>query len=155
MRKSAFFTVALAVLGVLSALSAPARAGLGGDIGAVEEDRHRMAGVMKPAVSRGGYTVFEISTVGRTVREYVTSDGKVFAITWQGASQPDLSGLLGDYYAEFSAMPKTIAGGRIRRAHHELESANVRVERSGHLRDARGRAYVKPLPEGVSADEIR
>ena len=151
--KSAGLAALLAICG----LSQPAHAGLGGDLNEVEEDRRTLAGVMKSSVSHGSYTVFEISTPSRTVREFATSSGVIFAVSWQGVNHPDLTRLLGSYYGEFSGAnaPKTIAEGRVRRAHQQLQTPNLVFERAGHLRDVRGRAYVQPLPEGVSADEIR
>jgi hypothetical protein len=104
--------------------------------------------------SNPAYTVERISTpAGLAVNEYVSPNGTVFAVSWRGPRPPDLSQLLGSYFAEYQAAAAAPA------AQHRplgLQTDHLVVETSGHMRDLRGRAYVPALlPPGVSADEFQ
>ena len=65
----------------LVALPASALAILGSDASSVDADRVRMQGALLRIVTSDAYTVHEVqSSSGTTVREYVSSGGKVFAV---------------------------------------------------------------------------
>ncbi len=100
------------------------------------------------------YSVEQISIPsGVTVNEYVSADGTVFAVSWRGPRLPDLSQLLGAYFAEYQT---AAAAPRAQRHHLSLRTKNLVVDSSGHMRDLRGRAYLPALlPAGISADEIQ
>lgn len=103
-----------------------------------------------------GYTVHESTTeAGITLREYVSPQGIVFAVTWNGPSLPDLNALLGDYFPQFKeAMAQRRSHGI--RGSVALKQDDLVVESGGHLRDFRGRAYAPNLlPPQVSIDEIQ
>jgi hypothetical protein len=106
------------------------------------------------APSNPAYTVEQISTpAGVAVNEYVAPNGTVFAVSWRGPRPPDLSQLLGSYFAEYQT---ATAAPPARRHRLLLETEHLVVETSGHMRDLRGRAYVPALlPPGVRADRIQ
>jgi hypothetical protein len=158
--KNAFPAAVFALLTALTQASLVcerAQAALGGGESSLEDDRRAISGVMRTATGHDSYTVYEIATPGRLIREYVRLDGKVFGVAWQGVTPPDLKILLGSYYEELGQASKTSrprAGAR--RAHSSIQGPNSVLERSGHMRDLRGRAYVEALrPENVSIDEIQ
>ena len=92
---------------------------------------------------------------GNTIHEYLSS-GKVFAVTWTGISQPDLSILLGDYANEHTLALSKASRIRGQRAQSQLRGEHVVVEKSGHMRAMRGRAYLPlEIPNGVNLNEIR
>jgi hypothetical protein len=101
------------------------------------------------------YTVQEIQSGADTIREYVTSSGKVFGIAWRGLRHPDLATLLGGYFSEYQTADQTTKhtpGARSR----TIKTARVTVERGGQPRNLIGKAYDPSLlPTGVSADEIQ
>jgi Protein of unknown function (DUF2844) len=107
-----------------------------------------------PVPSNPAYTVEQISIpTGVTVNEYLSPDGTVFAVSWRGPRPPDLPQLLGSYFAEFQT---AAASPQAQRGHLLVQTENLVVETSGHMRDLRGRAYLPALlPQGVSADEIQ
>jgi hypothetical protein len=107
-----------------------------------------------PVPSNTAYTVEQISIpTGVTVNEYLSPDGTVFAVSWRGPRPPDLPQLLGSYFAEFQT---AAASPQAQRGHLLIQTENLIVETSGHMRDLRGRAYLPALlPQGVSADEIQ
>ena len=106
------------------------------------------------APSNPAYTVEQISTpAGVAVNEYVAPNGTVFAVSWRGPRPPDLSQLLGSYFAEYQT---AAAAQPAQRQRLLLQTEHLVIETSGHMRDLRGRAYVPALlPPGVSADEIQ
>jgi hypothetical protein len=144
-----------ALLGTLAAVSvsAPALAGLGGDATSVEADRASMKAVMRvtPFVD---YDVHEIQTsAGAVVHEYVSAQGKVFAVTWHGPGVPDLAQLLGSYSAQL-AQAQT-RGPRYNHSHLRIETPGVVMESYAYLRSRWGRAWVPALfPQSLSPKDI-
>jgi Protein of unknown function (DUF2844) len=133
-------------------LSPPALAALGGDAGSVEADRASMKGALR--VTAGvAYSVHEIQTSGGTmIREYVSAQGKVFAVSWRGPGLPDLPQLLGGYSTTLAQ-----AATRPHYNHHRLNLAapDVIMESGGHLRTRFGRAWVPSLlPQNFSPKDI-
>jgi len=137
-------------------LSLPALAALGGDVDSVHEDQARMKGTLKTTQARA-YAVHEIKdSTGTVVNEYVSPEGKVFAITWHGPFVPNMQQLLGSYYQRFAD-----AAASQRQAHTRHRAVNIQqpdlvVQNGGHMRSYFGTAYVPTLlPQGVTADEIQ
>jgi hypothetical protein len=135
--------------------SAPAGAHLGGDLSGVGADALKLQGAVSTSMLVD-YDVQQIATaVGGRVSEYLTRGGEVFAITWSGAAPPDLTQLLGPYFAEYAAALTSL--------HHPGSKRSMRVvtptlivESSGHLRAYSGRAYLPALvPAGVALANIR
>src|SRR5580704_12594360 len=86
---------------VLLLLPFPVFASLGGDVTTVQADQAKMQGSLR-TTSSNSYTLHEIqSPTGVAVKEYVSTSGKVFAVTWQGPIHPDLRQLLGTYFDQF------------------------------------------------------
>jgi hypothetical protein len=105
--------------------------------------------------TRIGYTVHEIVSDAATVREYVSRDGWIFAIAWNGLIHPDLTQLLGAYATEYEDALQRHPPEPGQRVLH-VEANNVIVEKWGQMRNLQGRAYVPALiPPGVTVDEIR
>ena len=131
----------------------PLWAALGEPEQSVEADRARMAGRVKRTVM-ASYTLHEISTPdGRTVREFVSPSGTVFAVAWQGPFMPDLAGLLGSYAAAFQ---QAAASPTRRRGPLVIQTGSLVVVSGGHARSFQGRAYVTDLiPANVSRDVIQ
>jgi len=152
-----FSTLLIGLLaGVLSSLSAGrALATLGEPAASVESDRTALSAVRKAATSRTGYTVQEIVSDAATIREYISPDGIVFGVAWNGLTQPDLAPLFGTYYAEYRQTKEKTPRHQGRRF-MQLKGPHVVVETAGHMRDMRGRAYVPSLvPAGANTDEIK
>jgi len=134
-------------------LPAPAQAALGAPFAAIAAEQTRMRASIKVS-SEAGYSVHALTLPsGTIVREYVGTNGVVFAIAWNGPSQPDLSAVLGTYFADFQNAAKTGRGGRNRL---DLERSDLVIQSGGHMRAFFGRAYlVNAVPGGVSPDALR
>ena len=143
----------------------PAQAALGKTADSVAADaaslnanavRHSPRSALNaPAVV--AYTVEQMTTAsGIAVNEYVGPDARVFAITWRGRRPPDLSVLLGSYFAQYQTAAH--AGGLTAHGlhHASVRGSDVVVEMAGHMRDMSGRAFLPAmLPRGVEQSEIR
>jgi hypothetical protein len=140
--------------GLLTALCicAPAFATLGGSASSVDADRAKLKGVARvtPLVD---YSVHEIQTpAGTVVREYVSAQGQVFAVSWNGPALPDLAQLLGSYATTLQQ-----AASHPHYNHHRLsiETPEVVMHSSGHARTRYGRAWVPALlPQNFSPKDI-
>lgn len=135
-------------------MSWPAFAGLGDTATPVGADQAPGKTVVRRAVPARSYTIQDIQAGdGTTVREYVASDGKVFAVTWSGPVMPDLEQLFGGHYQPYRGELQARQPGR---GPLRIDRGDLVVESGGHMRAFRGRAYLpQRLPAGVSADEIR
>jgi Protein of unknown function (DUF2844) len=135
--------------------SSPTLASLGGDASSVTTDTAKMKGEAR-SIPAGGYTVNQITLPsGTIVKEYVSAEGKVFAVTWKGESMPDLSQTLGTYFAQFSAAASSTAPHA---SHHNLtvQQSDLVVQTGGHMRAWNGRAYVPSLlPPNFSVSDIK
>ena len=131
----------------------PAFAALGGDAASVEADAAKMKGQAR-ATAVAGYTVKEITLPsGTTVREYVSAEGKVFAVAWSGMSKPDLQQTLGTYFEQYKAAATAPHAGHHHLTIHQPELVLIS---GGHMRAWSGKAYVPALlPPNFSVDEIR
>jgi uncharacterized protein DUF2844 len=136
--------------------SFPAWAALGGDIASVQADQVHMQGTRR-VTTAAAYTVHEIQGASGTgVREYVSPDGKVFAVAWQGPYLPDMRQLLGSSFEQYAQAAKAQRSTRMRRGPRLIEEPGLTVEMSGHPRSFSGRAYIPGmLPPGVPAEDIR
>jgi hypothetical protein len=143
------------ISGLLIAALSPcvAAAALGEPESSVQSDVAQMRGSIK-LTEHASYRVHEIqSPSGTLVREFVGSDGKVFALAWNGPVAPNLRQTLGRYFDNYVAAAKTSHSG-----HHQLQfqSGDLVVQASGHMRLFSGRAYLQPaVPAGISIGDLR
>ena len=136
---------------------APVFAALGGDVTSIDADRVHAKGALLRITQADRYAMHEIRTAaGTSVREYVSSSGKVFAVAWQGQFLPDFQQVLGTYFTQYQQ-----ASERARRARHgrgplSFQDGDLVVQMGGHQRSFSGRAYVTGLmPAGVDASAIQ
>jgi len=146
--KTAFAFLLLWVLG-----AAPAWAVLGEYESSISSDQKVMRGEVRKMTLQG-YSVQQIMGADRTVvREYVSPDGRVFGISWQGPTLPNLEQLLGSYYAPWQQAARSPTR---RRGPLVLRTEQLVVESGGHMRSFHGRAYLPGLvPTNVSAEVVR
>lgn len=153
-------SVALALGAALFAAQAlaPAKAGLGQTVSAVQADRASMKGQLR-ARSEAGYSVEEITAAsGTVVREYVSPSGVVFAVSWYGPAMPDLAQALGSYFTQYqTAVQARHAQGMHHFGHNRLQirTPSLIVHAGGHMRQYFGVAYVPSLmPPNLSLSDL-
>jgi hypothetical protein len=131
-------------------------AALGGSEASVQADQARLMATLRSTDTRA-YTIHELTTpTGIVIRQYVSSAGRVFGVAWQGPFMPDLSQLLGSYFARFSSAAKSKRAPRASRNHLVIADHGLVLESTGHMRDYSGHAYDPDLlPEGVHGYDVR
>jgi hypothetical protein len=138
---------------LLAALSpCIAAAALGEAEASVQSDAAQLRGSIK-VTEHASYRLHEIQLPsGTLVREFVGSDGKVFAVAWNGPSVPNLRQTLGQYFDNYVTAAKAKHAG-----HHQLQiqQSDLVVQASGHMRAFSGRAYLpQAVPAGVSIGDL-
>jgi uncharacterized protein DUF2844 len=143
----------LATAVLLAALSpCIAAAGLGEAEASVQSDAAQLRGSIK-LTEHASYRLHEIQLPsGTLVREFVGSDGKVFAVAWNGPTVPNLRQTLGQYFDNYVAAAKAKHAGH----HHlQIQQSDLVVQASGHMRAFSGRAYLpQAVPAGVSIGDL-
>lgn len=150
--------ILLAFAATLVALAIPlsAQASLGGNVVSVHADQAHFQSTMRTTAA-SAYTVQELkATSGVVVREYVSSAGKVFAVSWQGPVRPDLQQLLGSYFQTFVQALHSQKPSRLRRAPLIINQPGFVFKMGGHMRWIVGRAYIPSMvPANVPMEDIR
>ncbi len=148
--------VACATCFGLAALAvAPAGYGaLGGNAASIAEDSAALSASAGALLPFSAYTVHELRMPSETlVREYLSADGKVFAIGWSGPAMPDLRQLLGPYFEAYTEAARAQQAGP---GPLDVRQSGLVVESGGRMRAFFGRAYLPAaMPAGVTLDEIR
>ncbi|WP_198088970.1 DUF2844 domain-containing protein [Variovorax sp. E3] len=140
---------AFAELGGAPTLS-PAQA-----VNAVGAESRKAAAPAGNAAASGAtnWSVREITLPdGLVEREYLTTDGVVFAVAWRGTHRPELSVLLGTHYAtQMSQNARALRQqGKGSRATTAQADATFAVQASTHQRSSTGVAWLPALlPAGV------
>jgi hypothetical protein len=163
-RTAAFAAAALA--GV--ALVQPAHAALGGAPAAFSDStavrllqRSVAASTAVAGASSAGtanYSVRETTlSSGTVVREYLSADGKVFGVAWQGPLRPSFDTLFGDtYFSQFSSDVAAAHAASGARAPVSIDTSGLVVHLGGHMRAHFGQAWLpQALPAGVSSSDIQ
>lgn len=149
------FLFGLGLLTVMFMIPQQTQAALGENIDSIESNRKVLSAVQGNSSVFSNYTVHEISSNSTTIREYVSQTGIVFGVAWNGLIHPDLTPLLGSYTGEYREMllqtPRVYG-----RKYLRVKAQNVIVEKWGHMRNLRARAYIPSLiPARVNIDDIK
>ncbi len=131
-------------------------AALGGDAGSVANDRVAFAAQLRTTATLQ-YDVHEISSGAQIVHEYVSRQGQVFAVTWQGSVPPNMRQLLGEYFGRFQSA--AVAAHRQSPGQHRqfnMAQPDLVILSNGRLRNFRGVAYLPTLmPAGLTPDQLQ
>jgi len=144
----------IAMLFCMTSVPVVAWAALGGDMESVDADQTAMNATEQIATSSESYTVYELRTpAGTVVREFLSLDGSVFAVTWKGPLLPDLRQILGGYFKQYTEAAHNQHGGH---GHLVIRRSDLVVESSGHMRAFSGRAYLpQAMPQDIAVSDIR
>jgi hypothetical protein len=147
-KKCVFFSALL-----IAALSpCIAAAALGEPETSVQADGAQLGGSITVS-QHANYRLHEIRLPsGTLVREFAGSDGKVFAVAWNGPTVPNLREILGQYFDSYVTAAKAPHSG-----HHHLQirQNDLVVQAGGRMRAFSGRAYLpQAVPSGVSVGDL-
>ena len=133
----------------------PALAVLGEDASSLRDDQVHMNASLR-SVQMPAYKVHELRTpAGMVVREFASSSGRIFAVSWQGPAPPDLRQLLGSHFEDFQQAAEA-QKGRGPRGVLFVQQNGLVVQVGGHMRSYTGRAYLPDeMPSGVRVDDLR
>ncbi len=147
--------IGLGISAAVLAAAHAAHAALGESADSVMSDQKALSAVRGATTVLPGYTIQTIGSGAATVREYISPNGVVFGIAWNGLVHPDLTPLLGSYAAEYREALRQTPRQPGRRS-LQVKTNSVVVEKWGHMRNLQGRAYAPALvPSGVNIDEIK
>jgi len=133
-------TACLGIALLMLALPIPALAALGGDVTSVQQDQAQMKGTLK-TTEADTYTTHEITAPGKTiVKEYVSPEGKVFAISWSGPFIPNMQQLLGTYAGRFVQAAKVQRESQPGHRPVSIHQPDFVFQNGGHMRSYCGRA---------------
>lgn len=143
-----------AVLALL--LSATAMAELGGNVRSVEADQQRMNATRRVSQSQL-YSVHEIHTAANgLVREYVSPQGTVFAVSYHGQFLGEGNQLLAAYAQQIAPAMQSVRKGQHRGGPVTVRLPNVVYHAVGHMRSYTVQAYLPgSVPQGVNLEELQ
>lgn len=128
-------------------------AGLGDHEVSIKNDRVALKGKLQ-VIAKENFTIHEIKMGSTNAREYVLPNGIIFAVTWRGIAEPDLTVLLGSYFEGYEKTA-SLKKERKRGVPHSVKTNQAVIEKSGHQRDVRGKAYLPELmPKDLSPEEL-
>ena len=143
----------LRILLILMMGALPAWAALGEYEGSVSLDQRILRGEIREEV-HAGYKLHQIMTSdGAVIREYVSPEGKVFAISWHAHFIPNLQQLLGSYFprVQQAARAKVQRGGPL-----VINTGDFIYFSGGRMMNFHGSAFVPGLlPKNVTAEAVR
>ena len=151
-KRTLFHIAALLLLG----MPLPALAVLGGSVDSIRADQVLLQASLT-VTATGPYSVHELtSPLGMVVREYVSPQGTVFAVSWHGPFLPDMKHLLGDYFGQYSSAVRQQRERQVGRSSLNIHKPSLVMQSAGHLRAYSGRVYDPGLfPTGVSISDLR
>ena len=134
-----------------------ASATLGSDVPSISDDRVKMQGALVGITRNDRFDVHQMqSASGTTVREYVSTTGTVFAVSWEGPWMPDLRQVLGPYFDAYQRNLPLVRSSRRSHGPITIRSGDLVVQIGGHPRAFAGRAYIERLlPPGMQPEAIR
>jgi Protein of unknown function (DUF2844) len=144
----------LASAALVAALSpCIASAALGEPESSVQTDGAMLQGSIR-TTEHASYRLHEIQLPSGTVlREFAGSDGKVFAVAWNGPNIPNLRQAFGRYFDTYVTAAKAKHAGH---THLQIQQSDLVVQSNGHMRAFVGRAYLpQAVPSGVDLGELR
>ncbi len=150
--------IRIAILGGCLAVAAhgvaPAWASLGGDAASIAADQVHLRGT-RQIVPGQSYSVHEIRTEsGIVVREFVSTEGHVFAVAWHGPWPADLRQVLGSYFDQYTqaVQQQSSPGHRF----IKVEQPELVVHMGGHPHAFVGRAFIPSMvPSGVRVEDLQ
>ena len=148
------FLIGIALVAIANPFSVSGS--LGGDVTTVQADQAKLQASLQTK-SKELYTVHEMHAANSlVVREFVSTQGKVFGVAWQGPSRPDLQQVLGTYFEPFTQAAQAQKSHRTGRGPLFIQQPGLVVQMGGHARSFFGKAYVPQMvPVGVQTGEIQ
>jgi hypothetical protein len=103
------------------------------------------------------YAIHEMHTANQgVIREFVSPEGKVFAVAYHGQLLGESNALLGSYAPQIGRALAGSRAGKHRGGPVSVQLPGLVYEASGHMRSYVVHAYVtESVPQGVKVEELR
>jgi hypothetical protein len=130
---------------------------LGGDATSIEADRMQMRATRQAVRNGTSGTIQEVRlTDGSSIRQFVNSQGIVYAVAWSTRIKPNFAQLLGAHATAFDAGVASAARQPGLKRNVTVDQGDLVVISSGRPGAFVGQAWLKSqLPAGASVDAIR
>jgi hypothetical protein len=141
------------------AASAPAHAQLGATVAIAAREAsnttNTTASVLHQAVNNAVRWQESTDANQIRVRQYVSSSGQVYAVSWDGPAMADASVLLGTWFDRYQQEASAALPNASGLHSSRVSGSDLMVETAVRLRDFSGRAWLPgALPAGVTAADI-
>jgi hypothetical protein len=136
-------------------LTTPASASLGNGLDSVYRDAaHASSGLQ--VTNTEHYSIYELKiSTGTRVREYISPEGVVFAVAWDGPFVPELQQFLGTNFQKCADALHAQKPTYFSRKPVSIRLNDLVFENSGHVGAFYGRAYLpQTMPQGVVIAEL-
>jgi hypothetical protein len=130
---------------ILSALLIPSisRAELGGNAASVLAEQKEFGSLLTTDTKNGTTVYIQTLASGTILKEFLSSTGVVYAVSWSGPSLPNLQIILGSYFKNYLAALKQSRGSIF------STTENVVIQSSGMMGAFQGFAF---LPKQAPSD---
>lgn len=134
----------------LLALPLASQAELGGNLASINQEQKTFGSTLSSS-PQTGYTIYsQTINPGLVLKEYLATNGNVFAITWKGPNLPNFQVVLGAYYSNYLTAlqnnPRAIF----------VQNDNIVIESGGVMGGYLGRAYLpKQFPVGMTPADLQ
>ena len=130
--------------------ASPCQAALGGNHATVVSEQQAWRATLATSALPGA-TLYRLTLGnGVMVREYLNSEGTVFAVGWEGPVLPDLRRMLAGYFANYQKAVRSQQHGV------RLNTPELVLESGGRMRAFIGRAYLPAsVPAGINVNDIQ
>ena len=143
---------ALLIIFSIFLLAAPltSQAELGGNLSSIQQGQKTFGSKLTSA-AQTGYSIYSQSIDSDLViKEYLATNGNVFAVTWKGATLPNFQVILGAYYANYLTALQNNPRALF------FQDDNLVIESGGVMGGYVGRAYLpKQFPAGITPANIQ
>lgn len=124
-----------------------------GGAGLTRTTAQQALAAVQPSTTAAYTTQVSTTDAGTVVREYVGTDGAVFAVTWNGPLMPNLSTLLGEYFPQYTATSASMSRSHNLRL---FNNSSLVVQSTGHMHAFSGLAYLpQKLPAGMTVENLK
>lgn len=156
-RRQAFRPLPVLLVAILfaSVLAIPVSASLGSDLSSVHRDAVHADGEIR-VTSKAQYSIYELKiSTGTRVREFISAEGLVFAVAWDGPFLPEFQQFLGSNFQKYTDALHVQKLRYFSRKPVLIRLNDLVFESSGHVGAFWGRAYIpQAVPPGVAITEL-
>jgi len=145
LRRDALYFLALATL----LLPSVSQAELGGNVASILSEQREFNSQLSNTQQSGVAVYTQTLPSGIVVQEYLSNNGTIFAVSWTGATLPNLQALLGNYFKDYLAAIKQSRGVI------SINNDSLVIQSAGMMGAFQGFAFLpKQAPAGFISNNL-